>query len=79
MWKAPIIIFTISAISLLYYAYKNDNRRIERFYYKHNLLLFALLAFVQFLLIAGLFLNVRYMINILGEVFFKHIKNKYFS
>lgn len=79
MLKGPIIIFVISAISLLYYAYKNDNRRIERFYYKNHLLLFALLAFVQFLLLAGLVLNVRFMFTLLSQVVFKHIKNKYFS
>lgn len=79
MLQAPVIIFTISAIALLYYAYKNKNRRIERYYYKNHLLLFALLAFSQFLLLAGLFLNARYMINILGEIFFSHIKKKYFN
>lgn len=79
MLKAPFIIFTISAISLLYYAIKNDNRRIERYYYKNHLLLFALLAFVQFLLLAGLVLNARYMINLLGKLFFTHIKNKFFN
>lgn len=75
MLQAPIIIFTISAVTLLYYAYKNQNRRIERHYYNNNLLIFALLAFTQFLLLAGLFLNARYMINIVAS----YIKNKYFN
>lgn len=71
-----MLIFAISGIILLYYLYHNKNRKIERFYFKHNLLLFALLQFVQFLLIVSVVMNARFIINILLKTFTKYYIKK---
>ena len=68
-----ILIFIISGLALLIYMFNNQNRKIERYYYRYNLLCFALLEFCVFLLTAGLVLNMRYVIS----HFFKYIKALY--
>jgi hypothetical protein len=66
MMLGCFIITAMSGLILLYFLQQNKSRRIERYYFKHNKLLFALLTFVNFLLIVSVVMNGRFII---GELF----------
>jgi DMSO/TMAO reductase YedYZ heme-binding membrane subunit len=57
-----IIIVILSAMALLFYYYHNQNRKIERFYYKHSKLLFGVLEIICFIIMTSFVFNSRYII-----------------
>jgi hypothetical protein len=52
----------LAAVVLLYYNYKNDYKRIERYYFKENRKLYFVLRAAHFILLASIVLNVRYIL-----------------
>ena len=63
MFASSLILTAISGISILYFFHQNHNRKVERFYYRENKLLYALLMFVYFLLIVALVMNGRFVVT----------------
>lgn len=72
MLLESVILFMISGASFLYFFHQNKNRRIERFYFKENKLLYASLMFVNFILLVTMALNSRV---IMGELFLLVVGN----
>lgn len=66
----------IAAIMLIYYSYKNDYQRIERYYFKNNRRLYYVLRAVHFILLASIILNVRYVIYEYAYDFLKKYQQK---
>jgi hypothetical protein len=66
-----------SFIPLFYYYHHNKNRQIERYYFKEHKLLFALLTFINFLLIISIVLNLKFIIFKFGGIFINKLKAKY--
>ena len=52
----------IAAVVLLYFKYKNDYQRIERYYFNHNRRLYIVLRAVHFFLLASILLNIRFVV-----------------
>lgn len=69
-----IFVAAVSGLALAYFFYYNKNRRVERFYYKHNKLLYALLMFACFLLAAGFVLNSRHLSSEFLKMFMMNFK-----
>jgi hypothetical protein len=67
----------IAAILLIYYSYKNDYQRIERYYFKNNRRLYYVLRATHFILLASIILNVRYVIYKYAADFLKKHNVKY--
>ena len=72
MMLGCFIITAMSGLILLYFLQQNKSRRIERYYFKHNKLLFALLTFVNFLLIVSVVMNGRFIIGEIFTIVFSH-------
>ena len=72
------IIAILSALCVLYFFYQNKGRKIERYYFKHNKYLFALLTFVNFLLMISAVMNGKYIASLIFEILFKKFKKLYF-
>jgi hypothetical protein len=53
---------SLAVVVLLYYNYKNDYRRIERYYFKENRKLYFVLRAAHFILLASIVLNARYIL-----------------
>ena len=52
----------LGVVVLLYFKYKNDYQRIERYYFKHNRRLYIVLRAAHFILLATILLNIRFYI-----------------
>ncbi len=52
----------LAVVVLLYFNYKNDYKRIERYYFKENRKLYYVLRAAHFILLASIVLNARYML-----------------
>jgi hypothetical protein len=52
----------LAFVVLLYFNYKNDYKRIERYYFNQNKRLYYLLRAVHFILIASIILNARFIL-----------------
>ena len=70
MIHSCLILVAVSGISLGYFLYLNKNRKIERYYYRENKLLFALLTFINFVLAITLVMNSRHMFSDFVKLFF---------
>lgn len=57
-----ILIVILSGISLLYYFYYNENRKLERFFYKNNKVLFTVLEVTCFIILTSLIYNIRFIL-----------------
>jgi hypothetical protein len=57
-----IIIVILSGISLLYYFYYNENRKIERYFYQNNKVLFTVLEVTSFIILTSLIYNIRFIL-----------------
>lgn len=68
-----LIIILLCAIGLVYFFYKNENRKIERYYFKHNKYLYALLAFINFILIIAIIANSRNIVMTLAKRSLAHL------
>lgn len=77
MIQVCIGIAILSFIPLFYYYHHNKNRQIERYFFKEQKLLFALLTFVNFLLIISIVLNLKFIIFKFGGLFINKLKAKY--
>ncbi len=47
---------------LMYYSYKNDYQRIERYYFKENRKLYYVLRATHFILLASIIINIRFVV-----------------
>ncbi len=61
---------------LVYYSYKNDYQRIERYYFKNNRKLYYVLRATHFVLLASIILNVRYVVYSYAGKFLEQYKAK---
>jgi len=68
MHAASYFLAAMAGIMLLYFFYKNTNRKIERYYFKENRLIHALLVLVNFLLAVVFVMHTR-------QIVLYHIKN----
>ncbi len=66
----------IAAVMLIYYSYKNDYQRIERYYFKYNRKLYYVLRAVHFILLASIILNVRFVIYEYAYEFLRKYQQK---
>lgn len=57
----------LAVVVLLYFNYKNDYKRIERYYFKENRRLYYLLRAAHFILLASIVLNARYILYSYSE------------
>jgi hypothetical protein len=57
-----ILIIIISGSALMYYYLHNQNREIERFYYKKHKALYGVLQIVCFIIMISFFYNMRFII-----------------
>lgn len=64
----------IAAIMLIYYSYKNDYQRIERYYFKNNRRLYYVLRGAHFILLASIILNIRHIVYEYAYDFLKKYK-----
>ena len=55
------ITIIVCAAVLTYFYFKNNNRSIERYYYKQNYTCFVILQISFFILLISLVLNIRYL------------------
>jgi hypothetical protein len=69
-------ILFIAAVMLIYYSYKNDYQRIERYYFKNNRRLYYVLRATHFILLASIILNVRYVIYEYAYEFLRKYQQK---
>jgi hypothetical protein len=69
-------ILFIAAVMLIYYSYKNDYQRIERYYFKNNRRLYYVLRATHFILLASIILNVRYVVYEYAYDFLKKYQQK---
>lgn len=74
-----VIIFVFSGLVLLWFNYINKNRKIERWYYRNNLLLFALLEFCLFLLVVSVVMNGRFIFDVTAGFFAKNVFKRLLS
>lgn len=68
----------IAGVILLYFQYKNDYQRIERYYFKNNRRLYYVLRAVHFILIASIIVNIRYVFHTYGTMAMNRLKHKLF-
>lgn len=61
---------------LVYYSYKNDYQRIERYYFKNNRKLYYVLRATHFVLLASIILNVRFVVYSYAGEFLEQYKAK---
>ena len=52
----------IGGVMLLYFMYKNDYQRIERYYFKKDRKLYYVLRACHFILLMAIVLNIRFII-----------------
>lgn len=52
----------IGGVILLYFMYKNDYQRVERYYFKKDRKLYYVLRACHFVLLMAIVLNIRYVI-----------------
>jgi hypothetical protein len=58
-----VLMIVGSALPILYFNHKNgDSLRIERFYYKKNIVLYKTLQFCLFLLMVNIAINIRVIV-----------------
>jgi hypothetical protein len=69
-------ILFIAAVMLIYYSYKNDYQRIERYYFKNNRRLYYVLRATHFILLASIILNVRYVVYEYAYEFLRKYQQK---
>ena len=63
----------LAVVVLLYFNYKNDYKRIERYYFKENKKLYYVLRAAHFILLASIVLNARYILySYAGKIIHKH-------
>lgn len=66
----------IGLVILLYFQYKNDYQRIERYYFKQNRRLYYVLRAVHFILIASIIVNIRYVLYKYGKIALENLKKR---
>jgi hypothetical protein len=74
MIHSCLILVAVSGLSLGYFLYLNKNRKIERYYYRENKLLFALLTFINFILAITLVMNSRHLFSEFTKMFFMNFQ-----
>lgn len=52
----------LAVVVLLYFNYKNDYKRIERYYFKENRKLYYMLRAAHFILLVSIIMNARYVL-----------------
>jgi hypothetical protein len=66
----------LATVMLIYYSYKNDYQRIERYYFKHNRRLYYVLRATHFILLASIILNIRYVVYEYADDLLKSLKKR---
>lgn len=61
--KFCILMVCFAGLVLIYFYYKNKNRKIERYLIRHKKLFYILLQISYFILITSIAFNCRYVIN----------------
>jgi hypothetical protein len=61
----------IAGVILLYFMYKNDYQRVERYYFKKDRKLYYVLRACHFVLLMAIILNIRYVIYSYAHEFLK--------
>lgn len=75
MWFYYCTLF-LAMVMLLYFSYKNDYQRIERYYFKNNRKLYYVLRATHFILLASIILNIRYVVYQYAGELLNNYKNK---